>query len=91
MESRWTHGVQVESTWNLWVRVKYTQCAINEKYKKVHSLQACKPCTEIPACTSKVMRGQPQPCENINLERILFQLYLTQQNVFVPYEVHMIK
>jgi len=36
---------------------------------------------EIPACASKVMHGQPQPCESMNLERIPFQLYLTQQNV----------
>jgi len=64
---------------------------INEEYKKVHSLRACKPCTEIPTCASKVMRGQPQPRENINLERILFWLHLTQWNVFVPYEIHMIK
>jgi len=40
---------------------------------------------------SKVMRGQPQPCENTNLERIPFWLHLTQQNVFIPYEIHMIK
>jgi len=45
----------------------------------------------IPVCASKVMHGQPQPCENINLERIPFQLHLTQWNVFVPYEIHMIK
>jgi len=41
--------------------------------------------------TSKVMRGQPQPYENTNLERIPFRLHLAQQNVFVPYEIHMIK
>jgi len=64
---------------------------MNEKYKKVHSLRVCKPCTEIHMHTSKVMRGQPQLHENINLERIPFQLHLTQQNVFVPYEIHMIK
>jgi len=40
---------------------------------------------------SKVMHGQPQLCENINLERILYRLHLTQWNVFVPYEIHMIK
>ena len=64
---------------------------MNEKYKKVHSLQACKPCMGIPVHASKVMRGQPQPCENTNLERILFQLHLTQWNVFIPYKIHMIK
>jgi len=46
---------------------------------------------EIPTCASKVMRGQPQLRENTNLERIPFWLHLTQRNVFVPYEIHMIK
>jgi len=64
---------------------------MNEKYKKVQILRACKPCMEIPTRTSKVMRGQPQLHENTNLERILSRLLLTQQNVFVPYEIHMIK
>jgi len=45
----------------------------------------------IPAHTSKVMHGQPQPHENTNLERIPFWLHLMQWNVFVPYEIHMIK
>jgi len=40
---------------------------MNEKYKKVHSLQACKPCKGIPVHASKVMCGQPQLHENTNL------------------------
>ena len=59
--------------------------------KKVHSLRACKPCTAIPTHASKVMCGHPQLHENTNLERILFWLHLVQWNVFVPYEIHMIK
>jgi len=59
--------------------------------KKCIVYEHCKPCTEIPAPTSKVMRGQPQPRKNINLERTPFQLHPTQWNVFVPYEIHMIK
>jgi len=46
---------------------------------------------EIPTYTSKVMRGQPQPRENTNLETIPFWLHLTQWNVFILYEIHMIK
>ena len=48
----------------------------------MHSLWACKPCTAIPVCTSKVMYGQPQPHENKNLERIPFRLHLAQRNSY---------
>jgi len=48
-------------------------------------------CMAIPMHASKVMHCQPQPQENTNIERKSFQLHLMQQDVFVPYEKHMIK
>ena len=50
-----------------------------------------KSCMTIPAWASKQMCCQPQPCESTNIERKSFQWHLMQQDVFVPYEKHMVK
>jgi len=62
--------------------------------KEITKCMVCshrKSCMAIPAHTSKVMHCQSQPQENTNIERRLFWLHLTQQDVFVPYEKHIIQ